>query len=119
MTQRETCDAAFHVRSAALRRDDLDAGRWPVRGSEPCLFCRLPLGLPCDPTPANDTPDALVELRAAELSDGAASHATPMESFGWFDFGLDRDPKGTADLRDQWSAGWLGRAINEHDRRQP
>lgn len=114
-TTKSTCDAGFHARSAALRRDDLDAGRWPVHGGEPCLLCDLPLGLPCDPTPANDTPDALVELRAAELSCSTkgitmAEH----DGFGDYDDDLDPPPNDWAWSK-PWQAGWLARAIVSHE----
>lgn len=112
-----TCDNAFHVRSAKLRHDDKVAGRWPVNGGEPCVFCDLPIGIPCDPTPANDTPDALVELRAAELSHDEPGAFGLIESHGWFDYetdygpGIDYSEKTFA----RWSAGWLGRCISQHE----
>jgi hypothetical protein len=75
-----------------------------------CMDCeeRLPIGL------ANDTPVVLVDVRAAELSDLASSHADHMESAGWSAWTHDGPP-----LRDdRWHAGWLGKAIFEHDREQ-
>lgn len=83
-----------------------------------CGICGLPIGVPCEPQPANDTPDALVELRAAELADVAASNATAMESWGWFGWSRDSAPVYFGGTTDQWSAGWLGRCINEHDKEQ-
>jgi len=110
-----TCDAAFHARSAALRRDDLDAGRWPVQGGEPCLFCDLPLGLPCDPTPAADTPHALAELRAAELA-LSTKGITIAEHDGFLDYEHDLDPP-PADYawNKPWQTGWLARCISQHE----
>lgn len=82
-----------------------------------CFDCRewFPL------EPSNDTPDALVELRAAELSLDEPGSFSLIESHGWFDWetdygpGIDYSEKTFA----RWSAGWLGRAINEHDKEQP
>jgi hypothetical protein len=72
--------------------------------------------------PASDIPKVLIEIRAAELSDLAASHATPAESQGWIDHAMDRDcvdvpraPPGDVLLSEkEWDAGWLGRVIHEH-----
>lgn len=75
-----------------------------------CCDCGAYLSL----GPAIDTPEVRIEIRAAELSDLATSHATPLESQGWFDYALDRDCVSV--LRDEWNAGWLGRAIHEHGR---
>jgi hypothetical protein len=63
---------------------------------------------------AKDTVRVRVEIRAAELSDLATSHATPSESQGWIDYALDRLCVSVP--RDQWDAGWLGRIIHEHGR---
>ncbi len=75
-----------------------------------CLTCNQvqPMG------PATIMPAVAIEVRAAELSDLAASHATSAESQGWRDFDRDRDPLWSDALHDGWSAGWLGRAINTH-----
>ena len=61
--------------------------------------------------PANDTPEALVELRAAELSDIATSHATSTEAHGWSL--KDGEPS------DEFLAGYLGRVIYEHNHQGP
>lgn len=63
---------------------------------------------------ARDTAAVRVEIRAAELSSLATSHATPAESLGWADWELDRLCVSVP--RDEWDAGWLGRIIHEHGR---
>lgn len=110
------CEHLFHLE----RQKKIDAridGR-PTRiimRANYCIDCTVMI--PCGP--ANDTPVALVELRAAELSNVAASHCTTVEGFGWFGYGLDRDPEYFAGSTAQWSAGWLGRCINEHNKERP
>lgn len=73
-----------------------------------CDGCRdqVPLG------PANDTPEALVEVRAAELSHLATSHADHMESAGWSAVRYDAGPLDDS----RWHAGWLGRVIFDERR---
>ena len=63
---------------------------------------------------ASDTAEVLVEIRAAELSNLAASNGTPSECQGWIDYAKDRDCINAP--RDEWEAGWLGRIIHEHGR---
>jgi len=84
-----------------------------------CGICKLPIGVPCEPIPAADTPHALVELRAAELA-LSTKGITIAEHDGFLDYEHDLDPP-PADYawNKPWQTGWLAREIFEHDRRQP
>lgn len=67
--------------------------------------------------PSNDDPsEVAVEIRAAELADLATSDATRSESLGWHAY-ADGGPR-TMTIADEWHAGWLGRAIHDHDEEQ-
>ena len=79
-----------------------------------CDKCGIRVGIHCKPRQATITPAVEIEIRAAELSNLAASHATSTESQGWHDFDRDRDPRWSNALHDGWSSGWLGRAIAMH-----
>lgn len=68
--------------------------------------------------PSNDTPDALVELRAAELVDASWDSFTPEEQYGWLEACRIRDEY---NLDAAQLAGFLARLIrfHEHDEEQP
>ena len=58
-----------------------------------------------------------IEIRAAELSDLFASHATSMEASGWQARRFYGSTSGIDDP--QWQAGYLAAAIWSHDEEQP
>lgn len=88
-----------------------------------CYRCGFPFSL----GPANDTPEALVEVRAAELADawtperGTDDDASVDEDIGWLmrsscathSCGFELTPD-----NDEHHAGWLAHAIAHHDEEQ-
>jgi hypothetical protein len=97
-----------HRLGSTLETDLLDfEDRVIVRTTRQCMTCGEWLGM----GESDETPVA-AEVRAAELSDLASSHADSMESSGWGAWDYDSNP--VADER--WHTGWLGRVIFEHGR---
>lgn len=100
------------------------AGRWANEQiAATCTECGvwIPLG------PANDTAEALVEVRAAEIAEvasisgqpstcGTADEGVECEECGWIDrhYGIDSD----GSERGGWHAGHLAHAIVNHDDEQ-
>jgi hypothetical protein len=81
-----------------------------------CDKCGIRVGIHCKTRPATITPAVEIEIRAAELSDLFASHATPTESCGWKAW-AESEPiprHAPYSYTDEWLAGWLARAIAMH-----
>lgn len=96
------------------------SGSWYARDAEmlTCLDCGAWLSL----GPANDTPDALVELRAAEIAaawadDPASIERTLLdEHVGFCEYKCHH--LGIEMVTAAHHAGWLARAIVQHDAEQ-
>ena len=81
-----------------------------------CTVCQLPIGIPCAPEPARDTPETAIEVRAAEL---AAEIETFDQLADWYlADGFDEERRGFSiaetnmqDHTAQWQAGYLARCI--------
>ena len=82
--------------------------------STACGVCKLPIGVPCEPTPANDTLDALAELWAAEIAEnGLILYTAEQDGFLAYDSDEEPPPIGTP-WNALWQIGWLGRCISQH-----